>query len=147
MQTKQPYPGMTSHMLKNSYTKKTNKLVIYSILRHNLSKFVTQTGLYCSKQLETTFNQVGKKNRCISSLSTIHTADCHWLNSHCRCDKTQQLFCHIGCVKWALCTTVDIKNKFTNIEQTQPNMTHTTLFHVDPGYHLPWIFLSKFALK
>ena len=53
---------MTSHMPKNSYTKKTNKLVIFSILRHNLSKFVTQTGLYCSKQLETTFNQVGKKS-------------------------------------------------------------------------------------
>jgi len=62
MQTKQAYPGMTSHMPKNSYTKKTNKLVIFSILRHNLSKFVTQTGLYCSKQLETTFNQVGKKS-------------------------------------------------------------------------------------
>jgi len=26
-------------------------------------------GLYCSKQLETTFNQFGKKNRCISPLS------------------------------------------------------------------------------
>jgi len=24
-------------------------------------------GLYCSKQLETTFNQFGTKNRCISS--------------------------------------------------------------------------------
>jgi len=59
---------MTSYLPKNSYTKKTNKLVFFSILRHNLSKFVTQTGLYCSKQLETTFNQVGK-NRCISSLS------------------------------------------------------------------------------
>jgi len=53
---------MTSHMPKNRYTKKTNKLVIFSILRHNLSKFVTQTGLDCSKQLETTFNQVGKKS-------------------------------------------------------------------------------------
>ena len=53
---------MMSHMPKNSYTKKTNKLVIFSILRHNLSKFVTQTGLYCCKQLETTFNQVGKKS-------------------------------------------------------------------------------------
>jgi len=60
---KQPYPAVTSHMPKNSYrpTKKTNKIVIFSILRHNLSKFVTQTGLYCSKQLETTFNQVCKK--------------------------------------------------------------------------------------
>ena len=53
---------MTSHMPKNSYTKKTNTFVIFSILWHNLSKFVTQTGLYCSKQLETTFNQVGKKS-------------------------------------------------------------------------------------
>jgi len=53
---------MTSHMPKNSYTKKTNKLVIFSILRHNLSKFVTQMGLYCSYQLETTFNRVGKKS-------------------------------------------------------------------------------------
>jgi len=62
--TKQAYPAVTSHVPKNSYrrTKKTNKLVIFSILRHNLSKFVTQTGLYCSKQLETTFNQVGKKS-------------------------------------------------------------------------------------
>jgi len=40
----------------------TNKLVFFSILLHNLSKFVTQTGLYCSKQLETTFYQVGKKS-------------------------------------------------------------------------------------
>ena len=55
---------MTSHTPKNSYriTKKTNKLVIFSILRHNLSKFVTHTGLYCNKQLETTFNQVGKRS-------------------------------------------------------------------------------------
>jgi len=44
-------------------------LYFFSILRHNLSKFVTQTGLYCSKQLETTFNQFGKKNRCISPLN------------------------------------------------------------------------------
>ena len=54
---------MTLHMPKNSYTKMTNNLVIFfSILRHNLSKFVTQMGLYCSKQLETTYNQVGKKS-------------------------------------------------------------------------------------
>jgi len=26
-------------------------------LRRNLSKFIRQTGLYCSKQLETTFHQ------------------------------------------------------------------------------------------
>jgi len=53
---------MTSHMPKNSYTKKTNKLVTFNILLHNLSKFVTQTGLYCSNQLETTFNQFGIKS-------------------------------------------------------------------------------------
>jgi len=41
--------------LKNSYAKKTTKRLLFSILRRNLSKFVTQTGLYCSKQLETTF--------------------------------------------------------------------------------------------
>ena len=57
---------MTSHMPKNSYTK--IKLVI---LRHNLSKFVTQMGLYCSKQLETTFNQVGKKSLHIIFKGTI----------------------------------------------------------------------------
>jgi len=45
----------------NNYTKKTNKLVLFSSLRHNLSKFVTQMGLYCSKQLETTFYQFSKK--------------------------------------------------------------------------------------
>ena len=49
-------------MPKNSYTKRPINLYFFSILRHNLSKFVTQTGLYCSKQLETTFNQVGKKS-------------------------------------------------------------------------------------
>jgi len=52
---------------ENNYTKKTNKLVLFSILRHSLSKFVTQTGLYRSKQLETTSSQFGK-NRCISPL-------------------------------------------------------------------------------
>jgi len=44
------------------YTKKTNKLVLFSILRHNLSKFVTQMGLCCSKQLDTTFSQYVKKS-------------------------------------------------------------------------------------
>jgi len=54
-------PGkQTRKQPKNKNTKKTNKLVFFSILQHNLSKFVTQTGLYCSKQLETTFNQFGK---------------------------------------------------------------------------------------
>jgi len=42
--------------------KKTNKHVLFSILRHTLSKFVTQMGLYYSKQLETTYNQFGKKS-------------------------------------------------------------------------------------
>ena len=54
---------MTSHMTEiaeEEQYQKTNKLVLFSILRHNLSKFVTQTGLYCSKQLETTFNQFCK---------------------------------------------------------------------------------------
>jgi len=40
---------------KNSYTKKTTKLLLFSILQRNLPKFVTQMGLYCSMQLETTF--------------------------------------------------------------------------------------------
>jgi len=30
-------------------------------LRRNLSKFITQAGLYCSKQLETTFHQFCEK--------------------------------------------------------------------------------------
>jgi len=30
-------------------------------LLRNLSKFITQTGLYCSKQLETTFHQFCEK--------------------------------------------------------------------------------------
>jgi len=29
------------------YTKKTTKLLLFSILRHNLLKFITQTGLHC----------------------------------------------------------------------------------------------------
>jgi len=41
--------------------KKTPKLLLFSILRCNLSKFITQTGLYCSKQLETTFHQFCEK--------------------------------------------------------------------------------------
>ena len=41
---------------KNSYTKKTTKLLPFSILRHNLSKFLTQMGIYDTKQLETTFS-------------------------------------------------------------------------------------------
>ena len=43
---------------KNSYTKLTTKVVLFSILQHNLSNFITQTGLYCSKQLETTFSSI-----------------------------------------------------------------------------------------
>ena len=43
---------------KNSYTIKTTKHLLSSILRHNLSKFVTRTGLHWSKQLETTFSSI-----------------------------------------------------------------------------------------
>jgi len=43
---------------KNSYTKTTTKVLLFSILRHNLSKFITQTGLYCNKQIETTFSSI-----------------------------------------------------------------------------------------
>ena len=43
---------------KNSYTKKITKLLLFSILWRNLSKFITQTGIYCSKQLETTFSSI-----------------------------------------------------------------------------------------
>jgi len=39
---------------KNSYAKQTTKVVLFSILRRNLWKFITHTGLYCSKHLETT---------------------------------------------------------------------------------------------
>jgi len=42
---------------KNMYTKKTIKLP-FSILECNLSKFITQMGLYCSKQLETTCSSI-----------------------------------------------------------------------------------------
>jgi len=45
---------------ENSYTKKTTKL-LFSILRRNLLTFVTQPGLYCSKQLETTFSSILSK--------------------------------------------------------------------------------------
>ena len=38
--------------------KQTTKLLLFSILRRNLWKFVTQTGLYCSNQLETTFSSI-----------------------------------------------------------------------------------------
>jgi len=42
---------------KNIYAKQTTKVVLFlTILRRNLSKFITQTGLYCSKQLETIFS-------------------------------------------------------------------------------------------
>ena len=45
-------------VVKDSYTKKTTKLLLFNILRRNLSKFVTQMGLYRSKQLETTFSSI-----------------------------------------------------------------------------------------
>jgi len=41
--------------------KRPINLYFCSVLWRNLAKFVTQTGLYYSKQLETTFNQFGKK--------------------------------------------------------------------------------------
>jgi len=43
-----------------AYTKKIIKL-LFSILRRNLSKFITQTGMHCSKQLETTFSSILRK--------------------------------------------------------------------------------------
>jgi len=56
--------NMTSHMTNSrriSILKETTKLLLCSILLHNLSKFITQTGLYCSKQLETAFHQFCEK--------------------------------------------------------------------------------------
>ena len=49
MHTTQAHPDMTSRktISKNSYAKQTTK-VLFSILQHNLSKFITQTGLYCN---------------------------------------------------------------------------------------------------
>jgi len=41
--------------------KRPINLYFLAFLWHNLLKFVTKTGLYCSKQLKTTFNQFGKK--------------------------------------------------------------------------------------
>jgi len=38
---------------KNNYTEKTIKLLLFSISLCNLLKFITQTCLYCSKQVET----------------------------------------------------------------------------------------------
>jgi len=46
---------------KNNYTKKTIELRLFSILRHSLLKLITQMGLYCIKQLETTFHQFCEK--------------------------------------------------------------------------------------
>jgi len=59
-QTKQAHPSMTSHMMMISeeYLYLKRPLLLFSILWHSLSKFVTQTGLYCSKQLETTFSSI-----------------------------------------------------------------------------------------
>jgi len=42
-------------------------------LQHNLSKVITQTGLYHSKQLETIFCIHYVKNRCISPLKSNAT--------------------------------------------------------------------------
>jgi len=46
------------------YTKKTTKLLLFSILRHNLLKFITQTGLHCRNY----FWSILGKTRCISPL-------------------------------------------------------------------------------
>ena len=43
---------------KNSHTKKITKFLLFSILRRNSSKFITQTGIYCNKQLKTTFSSI-----------------------------------------------------------------------------------------
>jgi len=76
---------MTSRMtmiFDDSRTKKTTKLVLFSILRRNLSKFVTQTGLYCSKQLETTFSSILWKPLHITfnsiNQSSKHSAGNQW---------------------------------------------------------------------
>jgi len=58
---------MTSCMLmisgnsRRMTIQKTTKLLLFSILQCKLSKFTTQMGLYCSKQLETTFHQFYEK--------------------------------------------------------------------------------------
>jgi len=43
---------------KNNYTKKTIKLLLFSILRCNLFKFIVLMWRYCSKQLETALHQL-----------------------------------------------------------------------------------------
>jgi len=76
---------------KNSYTKTTTK-VLFSILRYNLSKFITQTGLYCNMQLETTFSSIlwktiayhllgteGMLNCSMVRFPTGHYWHCSWL--------------------------------------------------------------------
>jgi len=68
MQTKQAHPDMMSRMTmisrncrKITILQEITKLLLCSILRCNLSKFITQTGLHCSKQLENTFHQFCEK--------------------------------------------------------------------------------------
>ena len=62
MQTRPAYE-VTHDGNKNAITITERPInVLFTILWHNLSKFVIQMGLYCSKQLETTFNQFGKKS-------------------------------------------------------------------------------------
>jgi len=61
MQTTQVHPDIWRWFPKNSYTKQTTKVVLFSILRCHLSKFITQMGLYCTKQLETTFSSISWK--------------------------------------------------------------------------------------
>jgi len=43
--------------LMNNYTKKTIKLLLFSILWCNLFNFIMQMRLYCSNQLETTLHE------------------------------------------------------------------------------------------
>jgi len=78
---------------KNSYTKKITKPLLFSILWRNLSKFITQTGIYCSKQLETTFSVNSVKNRCTSPLNTNFTIN--HIQSVCRTHHHSQALHHI----------------------------------------------------
>jgi len=60
-----------------------------------LSKFVTHTGLYCSKQLETTFNQVGKKSLHITFKGVLHTYMVTQKNRATACTDSELEMCQI----------------------------------------------------
>jgi len=66
---------MTSRMTMNRRItiQKTTKLLLYSILQHNLSKFITHMDLYYSKQLERTFHQFCEKPLHIIFKSHTHS--------------------------------------------------------------------------